>query len=76
MYHYHIEIGFDDRSEPTSDELSSFTNKYNAVSIGHDRTGTTSLFFQTEENLTKKRLEKLLDYTIIRIKKSRLKNTG
>ena len=75
MFHYHIEVGFDDRMERTPDELSSLIDKYKAASMGHDKSGTTSLFFNTEENLTKRKLEGLLGAVgVIRFEKTKLKN--
>lgn len=77
MFHYHIEVGFDDRMGTTPDELSSLKDKYKAASVGHDKSGTTSLFFNTTENLTRQKLEGLLNYVpIIRFEKTKLKNSG
>ena len=58
MNYYRIELKFDDEIASVSDRKAyfDFVGKYDAFAIGHDKTGTSTIFFKTENELNLEQL--------------------
>ena len=70
MIKYEVEVAFDDRVADVVNQRTYFDalDKYDAVGMGHDRTGTSSMFILSEKPLSIDELTKNLgDIEILRI---------
>ncbi len=62
MFHYEVEVGFDDAvaSVPDNRAYFSFLETHAATGIGHDKAGTSTAFFFSDERLDREDLQREL----------------
>ena len=72
MIHYNVRVRFDDRTASACDAeaYSKALKKYDAVGVGHEKTGTSTIFVRSDRPINLKKLaEDLGAIKIIQVRK-------